>query len=73
METKVDGWFLPREPGKAWRGTAYGDGMIESRSLAHLDRLLEAWNIHQDLRRNGAPIAELAASRARLDMIRHAG
>ncbi|MEM9466340.1 MAG: hypothetical protein AAGA90_13275 [Actinomycetota bacterium] len=47
--------------------------MKKNRSLANFDRLLEAWNNHQDLRRNGAPIPELAASRARLDMIRHAG
>ncbi len=47
--------------------------MRNNRSLVNFDRLLEAWNNHQDLRENGAPIAELAASRARLDMIRHAG
>ena len=47
--------------------------MIESRSLHNLRQLLDAWNHHQDLRRNGAPIAELAASRAQLDMIRQAG
>lgn len=40
---------------------------------ANFDRLLQAWNRHQDLRRNGAPISELAASRAQLDMIRYAG
>ncbi|MEM9200158.1 MAG: hypothetical protein AAGC53_00785 [Actinomycetota bacterium] len=47
--------------------------MKTNRSLAQFNRLLKAWNDHQDLRAKGAPIAELAASRARLDMIRHAG
>ena len=47
--------------------------MRNNRSLVNFDRLLEAWNNHQDLRESGAPIAELAASRAQLDMIRHAG
>ena len=47
--------------------------MKTNRSLANFHRLLETWNTHQDLRQSGAPIAELAASRARLDMIRHAG
>ena len=42
------------------------------RSLANLARLLEAWNAHEDLRRDGASIPELAASRARLDGIRNA-
>lgn len=37
-----------------------------------LAELLTVWNRHQDLRRNGADIAELAASRAQLDLIRFA-
>ncbi|MEM8706694.1 MAG: hypothetical protein AAGE98_09575 [Actinomycetota bacterium] len=32
--------------------------------------LLDVWNRHQDLRRDGASVAELAASRAELDAIR---
>ena len=32
--------------------------------------LLSAWNHHEDLRRDGASVAELAASRAGLDAIR---
>lgn len=51
----------------------YDRDMTQNRSNSRLARLLEAWNNHEDLRTNGAPIAELAASRARLDMIRHAG
>ena len=47
--------------------------MTPTRSLTNFRKLLDAWNRHQDLRTNGAPIAELAASRAQLDMIRHAG
>ena len=47
--------------------------MSPTRTLANFSKLLEAWNRHQDLRSTGAPIAELAASRAQLDMIRHAG
>ena len=60
----------PREPRCR---TSYDHSMTTNRSFLHLGRLLEAWNNHQDLRRNGAPVAELAASRAQLDMIRHAG
>ncbi len=33
-------------------------------------RFLEAWNRHQDLRSNGAPISQLAASRQDLDELR---
>jgi len=47
--------------------------MSQNRTFPHLNRLLQAWNRHEDLRRDGAPIAELAASRAQLDMIRIAG
>ncbi len=32
--------------------------------------LLSAWNEHQDLRFNGAPVEDLAASRIRLDQAR---
>jgi hypothetical protein len=38
----------------------------------HLHRLLAAWNDHQDLRRDGAPLPELYASRIRLDAARDA-
>ena len=37
---------------------------------SRLSALLVAWNRHEDLRRDGASIAELAASRAALDAIR---
>ena len=52
---------------------SYGNPMSQHRPLANFYRLLAAWNHHQDLRHRGAPIAELAASRADLDMIRRAG
>lgn len=35
-----------------------------------LDHLLEAFERHQQLRRSGAPIAQLSQSRARLDRLR---
>lgn len=39
-------------------------------SSNRLSALLVAWNRHQDLRRDGATVSELAASRADLDAIR---
>lgn len=42
-------------------------------SQARLSALLVAWNRHEDLRRDGASIAELAASRQALDAIRYSG
>ena len=39
-------------------------------SSTRFAQLLAAWNHHEDLRRDGAPIAELAASRAALDALR---
>lgn len=49
--------------------------MKRNRSLTNdqFDVLLQAWNHHQDLRRDGASIPELAASRALLDAVRTAG
>jgi hypothetical protein len=41
-----------------------------SLSTPQLDELLAAWNHHQDLRRAGATVAELAASRQTLDHCR---
>jgi len=41
-----------------------------SAPLAALPELLDAWNRHQDLRRAGAPVRDLASSRARLDAVR---
>lgn len=35
-----------------------------------IGRLLLAWNRHQDLRREGAPLPDLYASRMRLDAVR---
>ena len=46
--------------------------MTIHRSPANFQLLLEVWNAHQNLRRDGAPIAELAASRQRLDTVRNA-
>ncbi len=37
------------------------------------DELLQAWNRHQNLRRNGAAVTALAASRFALDQLRFAG
>ncbi|MEO0495587.1 MAG: hypothetical protein AAF081_19440 [Actinomycetota bacterium] len=42
-----------------------------SLSTSRFSELLVAWNRHEDLRRDGASIAELAASRATLDALRH--
>jgi hypothetical protein len=36
----------------------------------HFKELLEAWNRHEDLRRNGAAVNDLAASRFALDRLR---
>ena len=32
--------------------------------------LLDTWNQHQDLRKNGSPVGELFASRTELDAVR---
>ena len=37
---------------------------------SRLHDLLNAWNRHQDLRRSGAAVPTLAASRWRLDLVR---
>ncbi len=37
---------------------------------ARFDTLLNSWNQHQELRKEHAPIASLAASRVRLDTAR---
>jgi len=34
------------------------------------ERLLKTWNQHQTLRQQGAPVADLFASRAKLDDVR---
>ncbi len=44
---------------------------FRSRFEADLEELLAQWNAHEDLRRAGAPVAELVESRSRLDAIRH--
>lgn len=33
-------------------------------------QLLQTWNAHQDLRQQGAPVAQLFESRAKLDEVR---
>lgn len=43
---------------------------FRARFEADLENLLARWNAHQDLRRGGAPVAELADSRSRLDAVR---
>ncbi len=45
------------------------NGMTNQQNHAFTD-LLQTWSRHQDLRVAGAPIAELAASRATLDSVR---
>lgn len=40
-------------------------------STSRLSALLVAWNRHENLRREGASIADLAASRQALDAIRY--
>lgn len=37
---------------------------------ANFQQLLKAWNDHQDLRQGGAPVADLFASRNKLEAIR---
>lgn len=44
---------------------------FRARFEADLEGLLARWNAHEDLRRSGAPIADLADSRSRLDAIRY--
>ena len=39
-------------------------------SPTRFEELLQAWNRHQDLRRNDAPVNDLAASRFALDRLR---
>ncbi len=43
---------------------------FRARFEADLAELLTTWNNHQELRRTGAPVAELARSRFRLDALR---
>ncbi len=43
---------------------------FRARFEADLEGLLTRWNVHQDLRRSGAPVADLVESRSRLDAIR---
>ncbi|MDH3300112.1 MAG: hypothetical protein OES24_06360 [Acidimicrobiia bacterium] len=43
---------------------------FRARFEADLEDLLTRWNAHQDLRRSGAPVAELVDSRSRLDAVR---
>ena len=33
-------------------------------------QLLDAWNQHQELRQNGAPVSDLFASRTKLERVR---
>jgi len=37
---------------------------------AQFERLLKTWNQHQDLRQQGAPVADLFASRSKLEEVR---
>ncbi len=43
--------------------------MTSSQNIS-ISSLLDAWRSHEDLRRNGAPIPELAAARQRLEDVR---
>lgn len=66
------GPWIPREP--RWR-IPYDRDMNttpdRSFSSSRLSALLVAWNRHENLRREGASIADLAASRQALDAIRY--
>ena len=42
----------------------------DNESPTRFEELLQAWNRHQDLRRNDAPVNDLAASRFALDRLR---
>ncbi len=43
---------------------------MTNEQTAQFQELLKAWNEHQDLRQQGAPVADLFASRNKLDAIR---
>ena len=59
-----------RDPAVAPDRTSCRGSVVSATPQARIDALLDAWNAHQALRRGHAPIADLVASRERLDTVR---
>ena len=43
---------------------------MTTNQITQFEELLKTWNEHQDLRQQGAPVAQLFASRTKLDQVR---
>lgn len=43
---------------------------MTTKQATEFNELLKTWNAHQDLRQQGAPVAQLFESRAKLDEVR---